>query len=345
MSTIIRRANLCSDRNLLIDFFARYLTPTSNARRFDWLYRENPCGVACAWIAENSETHEVIGAAAAFPRRFYFEGSELTGFVLGDFCIHPGHRSMGPALQLQRACLEHAASGTPAVCYDFPSESMLAVYRRLGANASERMVRLAKPLRINRAVAKRMGSRIAAESISAVANVALAWRDKARGTVTDDIERVDSNCGPEFSALAQEVGGAYGHTVARSAEYLNWRFLAHPSIKFEMLAMRRNGKLIAYVSFTHDADDARIVDLFGVADTEVLSSLLMRSIELLRQVGVATVSASLPASHPNAQIFNALGFRERESCPLVTYPNRTTSAAAHNGSQTGWFLMDGDRDS
>ena len=345
MSTVIRRANLCSDRNQLIDFFARYLTPTSNARRFDWLYKENPCGTVCAWIAENKETHEMIGAAAAFPRRFYFDGSELTGFVLGDFCIHPRHRSMGPALQLQRACLEQTTSGTAAVCYDFPSDGMLAIYRRLGANASERMVRFAKPLRVNRAVAKRTGSRIAAESISAFANVALALRDRSRRVAAGEIEHVDETCGSEFSALAQEVGDAYGQTVARSAEYLNWRYLAHPFVKFEILAMRRNGKLIAYVIFTRDADDARIVDLFGVADTEALSSLLMNTVELLRRVGVATVSASLPASHPNGQIFKALGFRERESCPVVTYPNRATAPAAHNGSNAGWFLMDGDRDS
>ena len=39
------------DREILIDALSRYLNPVADARRFDWLYKDNPHGEAQVWIA------------------------------------------------------------------------------------------------------------------------------------------------------------------------------------------------------------------------------------------------------------------------------------------------------
>ena len=61
----------------------------------------------------------MIGVAAAFPRRFYFRGEAVRGYVLGDFCIDPAHRSLGLALALQRACLERLVQRGYRFCVGF----------------------------------------------------------------------------------------------------------------------------------------------------------------------------------------------------------------------------------
>src|ERR1051325_7684213 len=71
-----------------------------HARYFNWLYRQNPAGEALAWVAVDSSTHRIAGAAAAFPRTVFFSGRKARGHVLGDFCIHRTHRSLGSALAL-----------------------------------------------------------------------------------------------------------------------------------------------------------------------------------------------------------------------------------------------------
>src|SRR5689334_17291434 len=105
----IQQANLESDRGLLIDAIRRFLSPQSDEGRFDWLYRKGPHGRAIVWIATDGADGPLIGAAAAFPRRMYADNGVTVGCVLGDFFVAPEYRSLGPAVQLQRACLGSVA--------------------------------------------------------------------------------------------------------------------------------------------------------------------------------------------------------------------------------------------
>ena len=98
-------------------FVAARVLPTVNATgiaaslprhggqaHWDWLYVHNPDGPARAWLAED-DGGEAVGVAAAFPRRVWIEGREHTCWNLGDFAIRPDHRSLGPAVRLQRAAV------------------------------------------------------------------------------------------------------------------------------------------------------------------------------------------------------------------------------------------------
>ncbi len=346
MGIVVRPANLDSDREVLIDTLGRYLTALSDGRRFDWLYRDNPHGPARVWIATDTESHAVVGLAAAFPRRLYVGEAVKLGCVLGDFCIHERYRSLGPALQLQRACLAEIDSGPFELCYDFPSKSMMAVYRRLGVEPRERLVRLAKPLRANREIPKRVKVQVVARGLSALTNLLLALRDfrfvDGRNWASSVHEGL---CGEEFSALARQIGSRYGVCIQRSAEYLNWRYLAHPLRRHEMLTARVQGALVAYAVFTQTGEDAALVDLFGTNDLEILKGLVADVVAILRKRGVVTVSAPLLASHPWVALLCRLGFRAREESPVVTYGPARPSATQSMVESHKWFLMQGDRES
>src|SRR5690349_12414253 len=120
MKIIVQPVDLQRDRDVLITTLREYLTPTSNERRFDWLYRQNPHGDPKVWLARDSESGEVVGTSAAFRRQALFNGSAKKGWVLGDFCIAEKYRSLGPALQLQRATLAAIAELPESdFCYDF----------------------------------------------------------------------------------------------------------------------------------------------------------------------------------------------------------------------------------
>src|SRR3989442_14976444 len=105
MSLRIRRAVLESDRAEMTELFRRYLSPQADSRRFDWLYRGGPHGVARAWVACESATGAMVGAAAAFPRKMYFGGVEQTVWVQGDFCFDLSYLNFGTAVQIKREFL------------------------------------------------------------------------------------------------------------------------------------------------------------------------------------------------------------------------------------------------
>jgi len=346
MGISIRSANLKRDRPLLIGFLQEFLAHQSNKQRFDWLYLENPHGPARAWTAIDETNGTLVGVAAAFPRRVCAAESTVLGYVLGDFCIHPGFRSLGPALQLQRACLEMMESASPSFGYDFPSKTMAAVYRRLGAEPRECMLRLAKPLRVDRQIASRVKSRLVARGLRALGNRALNWRNtRPSARPSEEIALHDGACGEEFTVLAAHLRNRDQLSVERTAEYLNWRFLAHPFQQFEILTARRKRVLAAYLIFAHAGEDARIVDLRGIDDTELLRNLVSQAVATLRERGVMTVSVSILAWHSYVKLFENLGFRRRESCPVVLYPTVIPSAGTGMGRADRWFLMDGDRES
>jgi hypothetical protein len=346
MSIAVRQADLESDRQAIIDIIARYLNPRSGQSRFDWLYKNNPQGGSRAWVAVDTDSGAMVGMLGAFLRHVYVAGREEPAWVLGDFCIDDQYRSLGPALMLQRACLAEVDLGQVAFCYDFPSASMMAVYKRLGIDALGQIVRLAKPLRVDRKVRKIVKSPAVVRGVSAAANFLLALNDgiSARGDRLTSCFHQGS-CGEEFSVLAREVGRGFGFCIQRSAEYLNWRYLANPLYRYEFIISRRNEALLAYAVFTHNEEDALLVDLFGVEDAEVIRTLIHGLSAILRERGVVTVSVSLLETHPWLPLLQGLGFKAREKSPLVVYPSPIFLSSYGRVNTSDWFLTHGDRDS
>jgi hypothetical protein len=342
---LIRRADLARDREILIEALSRHLNPMADARRFDWLYKKNPHGEALVWMAFDEENGEVVGSAAAFPRRVYLDTREETVWVLGDFCINSRYRSLGPAVQLQRACIAEVDAGRVAFCYDFPSIGMMAVYKRLGISPFARVLRLARPLRVDRQIEAMIKSPIVAAGVSAMGNLLLATRafqPFRSGNVTVALH--SGECGQEFSDLAREIGSRYGLCVQRSAEYLNWRYLANTYCTYEFITARREGKLMGYAAVGRDENESIIGDLFGIDSPAIIGRLVREVVAVCHRRQVHTVSLPAVESHPWLSLFRQFGFRERESKPMVVYPPKD-DGRARSLENIPWFIMHGDRDS
>jgi hypothetical protein len=345
MAIKIAEADLAAHRAILIETLYRLLTGQSDARRFDWLYRNGFHGEARAWLAIDGHEEAVIGAAAAFPRLFYAGDGEISGWVLGDFCLDAAYRSLGPALHLQRACLGVTESNGGVFCYDFPSANMVAVYKRLGIEPTGRMLRLAKLLRVNRKVRERFTSRVAHHAISAVGNTFLNLA--TTNLILDPSLKLsihEGQCGEEFSILAEEQRGRLGLCIQRSAEYLNWRYVNNPLATYKFITARRRGKLKGYAVWTRAGEDASVVDVFGENDPAMVKGLLSEVIGRLTKSGVMTLSVWLNESHPWLSWCSEMGFRVRDSAPMVCIPARSLTKTVELPSNR-WFLMQGDRDS
>jgi hypothetical protein len=343
MAIVIREADIRADRDVLIETLHRFLNPLADPRRFDWLYHGNPHGSARSWLAVESNDGSIVGVASAFPRRIYMGEKKELAWVLGDFCINSNYRALGPALKLQRACLDAILSTGGAFCYDLPNAGMAAVYKRLQIEPLGKMIRLARPLRLDASIGRIVKNSTLARPLSVVANCLLRVRD---GLVKRTSRRLTINlhkgeCGDEFSGLASEVNSRYGICTERSAEYLNWRYLSNTYCRYDLVTARREGILVAY-AMCHETDGhAILADLFGIDDPEVIGSLVEEVAMMVRDKGVPTLSAPLFESHPWLPLLQRVGFWARESSPVMIYPLSLKREA--DGS--GWFLTHGDRDS
>jgi hypothetical protein len=181
--------------------FRRYLQPKYDLERFDWLYCRGPHGPAKAWIACDQSTGEIIGAAAAFPRKVHFNGALKLGLVLGDFCVADRFRTLGISLLLQRACLAAVNEDAVEFVYDFPSPSMMAVYKRIGIPQAGTLVRWAKPLRVEAKLRAIFHSDHVAKALGFVANPLLALPHRAGGQNGYDTVIRQSPCDHEFTSF------------------------------------------------------------------------------------------------------------------------------------------------
>jgi hypothetical protein len=274
----------------------------------------------------------------------YLRGREITGLVLGDFCIDEKYRSLGPSLQLQRACIGAVEEEPFEFFYDFPSLSMMAIYNRLGIRQTARLVRLAMPLRAERKLESLVRSRTAARVLSAATNAALArrgWKGSSCGC-TFSLQK--GPCGEEFSILDSELRSQPGIRAVHTAEFLNWRYRENPLARHEIIAARRAQKLTGYVVFTLDVESPCIVDLCCLEEPALIASLLAAAVDHVRRLGAETVSLNAGESHPWRNIFKRAGFRTREFSPVVVRARGTTGISEMD-FHSDWRLMRGDRDS
>jgi hypothetical protein len=340
----IRVADLGADRELIIDTLRRYLTPLSDAARFDWLYRGNPYGPAAVWIAVDDVGGETVGMASAFPRRAVRDGKDELCWVLGDFCIHTQYRTLGPALQLNRACLAGVGQGAVAFCYDFPSVRMMAVYRRLGIVPFGQTIRFVKVLRWGRKLREMVsipGIRTALGILGAIGDLRPAPRPvPPRGTTLALEER---DCDAAFDDLDRANRKRFRLYLERSAAYLNWRYRANPLGRYEILSVRTGGELQGYAAFTQTGPDALLTDLFARED-DTTRLLLGELTALLRGRDAVTLSAPVLSLHPLIPHLLDSGFQPREATPVILHSGPGSEAMSPLG-RGDWPLSSGDRDS
>ncbi len=338
MTPTVREADPTRERGTILRLLRAFLSPDIDERRLEWLYFANPHGNARVWVLEDNA--ETIGAGAAIPRKVWMSGSPKVGCVFGDFCVSPNYRSVGPALQLQRACMQAVASRWSQIAYDLPSASMMAVYRRLGLRSNASLVRMAKPLLMDGQVRSRWKSSKASRVAGGLGNVLLRARDRIRRTDRSlQIRKHEEHFGKEFDNLFESVAANTDEwLVERSSAYLNWRFREHPNVDYSIWTARRNGQLEAYAVTQSREHGVQVADLFGMDNPGLVETLVLSLADSARGGGLETLSVPILAGHPWQKRLSVIGFYPRESSPLVLYSEQP-------GSNIPGWLTDGDRDS
>lgn len=341
MAVAIRKADLERDRDALIRTHQRYLNPQADSRRYDWLYRSSPFGCAHTWLAVDS-AGEVVGTAAMFPRTIFVDGQQRQGGVLGDFCVSESHRSLGPALQLQKQCLTAMRAGEFTFCYDFPSQAMLSVYHRLGLTETHRMVRLSRPLNLAQRFRQgRLGSALLASTVGRCGNLFLRHNEQPPSSAFHFGEH-SQTFDQEFTTLACRLAQGYGVHTFRSAAYLNWRYRNHPARQYRVITARTpDSRLAGYVIFFLDQKAATIADLFCRPETALIQGLVQSAAAHVRSAGAPSLSFPVLQDSAWIPLLREIGFRQRESNPLVTYMRPDHSRPATHEL----LLLAGDRES
>jgi hypothetical protein len=341
MSTVhVRPADRDSDRQELMSILHANLPDLPHARRFDWLYRANPDGAAWSWfVCEPSG--RAVGVTSLFPRSVWLADKTAMCGQVGDFAIAASHRSLGPAVMLQKATFGPVDNGALAFCYDCPPhQAGMSTFRRLGMKPNCRVDRYALPLRVEGRLRKRLGPGAAVPAVAGnlLLRMSRRWRQKPN---TKSLN-IGEHLGPfteEFSRLDDEVPHDSIIRGRRTTPLLNWRYREDPLQQYHVFTARESGELIAFVVLRLTDDVVTVVDVFGNAFPDSAYALLASVFERYQR-SHQTVDAYLSAGSSLIGCFESMGFRRRsEAAHVVAYAPSGSEVSAHLQGGLTWAFQ------
>lgn len=317
--------------------------------RYRWLYQDNPAGEALLCLLQDGGSHEILGSNALFPRPLRHGSRRFRGGIAGDLMVLRSHRSLGPAVQLQRAMIGYCGEADLQLPYGFPNKKSAPIMQRVGYQKVGAMVEWVLPLHSAYYLQKHIRQPWLRRPLAVVLDLVLRLRpgpfkwgfDKPRNCYTTN---TFDAC---FDDLWSRIASRYSLVGEKSASFLDWRYRRCPSGTRRAFVVKstEGERLDGYVIFSIVDKRAHIADFAHDAEHLDLDELLKRFIHAQRQAGMDAISAPMAASTDITRHFERRGFRARgEMNPLMLFIPPGVDLAPGSLLEGPWYLVPGDND-
>jgi len=255
-----------------------------------------------------------VGATGLMARTLNAFGEVLQAGQAIDLNVDRAHRTIGPALGLQRGVTGAVKRGQLGLVYAFPSAQSESVLRRAGYRVLGGVQRWYKPLECEEVFKDRLRHPLARKVVSTVVGSALRLKcpEIPRRRAGLDV-CVTDHFDARFDVLWQAAARRFGIVGERTSEYLNWRFRQCPNVRYRVFCLTGAGQeLLAYLVYTRHEDTIHVNDLF-FAEHDGLSLLLAEFLHLMRRQRAKAVVTVYQGSEVVSRILRRFGFWKRPS--------------------------------
>jgi hypothetical protein len=217
---------------------------------FDWLYRDNPYGLAQVWIVEDRESGEILKTGAEFPWPVWRGDQSLLGTLSGDAATLPHWQRKG--LSVVRRHVRQSHPWYPEFCsISGPNESSRIVTKKAGLSndilgalkggvalfhTQDVLARTKVPAPIARPIA------IASDAIAAGWQRLAARAGRGSGERLEEVSRFTT----DFDPVTERTMAWPRFWCPHNADFLNWRYLDHPVETYVGLALIDRERPIGY---------------------------------------------------------------------------------------------------
>lgn len=313
-------------------------------QRHIWMYEANPYGPTRAWVATTSDG-EVIGVAGLTPRIVRIGRREVPAGQAIDLIVDARHRTLGPALQLQKAVTTSLQSlGLPLI-YAFPNSQSEGLFLRAGYQPIAPLQYWVKPLRSEYKLRQYISSKVALNTIAFLIDIGLRLTERNRsfcippGTRAVLLDTFDQR----FDDLWDRAALHFPIIGLRSSSYLRWRFGTYPDGRYNIFGLlTADDRLHAFLVFHLSGGKAFIADMLATGPT-LLRAVLIEFSRRLRSEGVQAITLACHGPAWVAQTLRGVGFHYRGDVGRVLLYSDPASPPQPDLLDS-WYLTEADRD-
>jgi hypothetical protein len=321
---------------------------TAPHSKYLWYYCNNPLGRASTFVVESSDdlATQIVGSCGIAPRVVYVHGVPRRAGLLADFTVDKAHRTLLPALMLQRAMAAHAAQNFD-FAYAYPNASAVGIFSRIGYQLLGRSGRYVRLLRASRFAHRVIPVKPLADTAGSVADFGLRIVDRVRARRGRSRLRLDLSprIDERFDRLFESVRGRYTTIGERSAQFLQWRFLDRPGVNGRIAALLDTaGDVRAYAALTDKEPGTVLLADFLALTLGDLGILLDRLAPVLRDQGYHSVLTYFLGATDVADALTARSYRFRGPGKYIVINSGTSVTTETLKDTGGWYLTEADRD-
>jgi len=344
MSYRVLEADLHHDRATVLDLWKQNL-PGASPERYAWLYES---GSATGWTVHSAEG-DVVGAAGLMARWIKVFDEVLAAGQAIDLNVQENHRTIGPALGLQRALTGMVKQDRIDFLYSFPNPQSEPVQRRVGFQVLDHLGRWARPLRFGETLRSWVGHPLLQKMPSALVDPCLYLRSPetfyrrradVRVHVTDHFDG-------RFDALWKTASPRFPVVGERTSAYLTWRFRQCPDACYRVLCLSNaEDELLAYLVYHRRGGMVHVGDFF-FADIGHLEQLLGEFLRLMRSEKAEAIIAIYLGSSEVCRTLKRFGFWQRPcTWKTLLYVDRQPLGEQRDGmfDRENWHLTQADID-
>jgi hypothetical protein len=302
------RAYEPGDEHSLVRLLGGPFAQTGGLEHWRWKLRHWPSDAANVWLATSKG--EAVSHYGGIPLRYSLDGSAAGAMISVDAMTAPEFRRRGLLTQgVTRAFADWKAHGI-AFTLGLPNAQWGSRTAAAGWQPLFPLQWLVRPLRPEVFAARRLGL----PWLRHAGVVSRLWQRWMRNRPRPDSQvefREVTKADYIFDRLWERGASSAGFSVVRDSAWVQWRFLASPARRYDVVLGQRNGTPVGYwathVAKTDDKTSAFLAELFvPERDEAARESLLAGAIARANEAGADILAAlAVPGTTFHASLHRA----------------------------------------
>jgi GNAT superfamily N-acetyltransferase len=334
------------------------LTKDSWLKWWKWMFTKNPAGFARIWLADHNG--KIVGQYPMVLSDMKV-GKEIVKVSQNiDLMTHPDYRKQGMFLTLEKKALEEGAKEGINITIGFPNTAAYPGHLKTGWFDIGSLQIGIKPFNLKKMIGSGNQTPFIKKLYFVFGKMIIALFYREKKTIEFDnisITEIDS-FNDRIDEFWTEVSNGYEITTLRNKNYLNWRYVNVPEVKYTIFIAEEKGKIQGYTVLRcvdeYNVKTGSIFDIFTPKDKPyITTALVSKSIEYFKNQRADLAFVLMFADKGFYKIFRNKGFIFSrfiqsgfiEFGQFCAYSSHPTIPKKSLMNKEDWFIQLGDSDS